>query len=233
MAKKIFAFNLKMNKPDLPFNKYVTLLEKSKDVVYTCVPFVYLNEFKAHAKTLKYGAQNVSEFKSGSHTGEVSAQMLNEMGAKVCVVGHSERRKSGESDAQIAEKINRLLENKITPIICVGEEKEMSISKAQKLVIKQLEKLNLNTKGAKIIVAYEPVWAIGTGKVPTTQYIESMCRVIQEYLFDLELSAKVLYGGSYNEKNSKELNKAKNVDGFLIGGASLKESSIKAILNLD
>lgn len=234
MAKKIFAFNLKMNKPEMDFKKYVALLEKGKDMVYACAPFVYLNEIKNNAKTLKFGAQNVSEFENGAHTGEVSATMLKEFGASVCIVGHSERRKNNlETGEQIALKIDRLLQNKILPIICVGEHKEMNFKKAQKIILKQLNELNLNShKTQKVIIAYEPVWAIGTGKVPTIDYIENMCGFIKEYVTQNSLNAKVLYGGSYSEKNCEELNKARNVDGFLIGGASLKEKSIKAILKV-
>lgn len=234
MAKKIYAFNLKMNAPNINFKSYVDLLEKSKDTVYACTPFVYLNELKTHAKTLKYGAQNVSEFENGAHTGEVSSSMLKECGASVCIVGHSERRKNNlETGEQIALKINRLLENKILPIICIGENKQIKLSKAQKTILKQLNELNLNShKTEKIIIAYEPVWAIGTGKVPTKDYIENMCGFIKNYIKQNNLKAKVLYGGSYGEKNCEELNKTKNVDGFLIGGASLKEQSIKTILKV-
>lgn len=234
MAKKIYAFNLKMNKPNIDFKKYISLLEKSKDTVFACVPFVYLHEFKQNSKTLKYGAQNVSEYSSGAHTGEVSSTMLKECGASVCIVGHSERRKNNlETGAQLSEKIDRLVENKILPIICVGEEKEIKFIKAKKIIEKQLNELNLkNNAQTKIIIAYEPVWAIGTGKVPTQEYIEQICGFIKEYIKQNSLKASVLYGGSYSEKNCDQLNKTKNVDGFLIGGASLKEESVKAILNL-
>ncbi len=234
MAKKIFAFNLKMNKPDINIPEYIKTLEQSSDIVYACVPYVYLNEFQNNSTCLKFGAQNVSEFKNGSHTGEISAKMLSEFGAKICIVGHSERRKNGETSYEITEKINRLLENKITPIICVGEEKEMNFKKAIKVVKKLLDELNLPKKQKdKLIIAYEPIWAIGTGKVPSLEHIKNMCKFIKEYLKNFNLSVKVLYGGSYNENNAPELNTIKGVDGFLIGGASLKILAVKQILNLN
>lgn len=235
MAKKIYAFNLKMNKPSISFEKYVNLLEKAKDSVFVCAPFVYLQQLKQYSNTLKYGAQNVSEFKGGAHTGEVSANMLAEFGAKVCIVGHSERRKFNlENNKQISEKIDRLVENKILPIICVGEEKEFKFEKAKKIVQKQLECLNLtNHLNDRFIIAYEPVWAIGTGKTPTLSYIEKMSDFIKNFIATNGLKANVLYGGSFNENNCEGLKKVKNVDGFLIGGASLKEESVKTILNLN
>ena len=234
MAKKIYAFNLKMNKPNTDFKSYITLLEQSKNTIYACAPFVYLAEFKNYAKSLKYGAQNVSEFESGAHTGEISAQMLKEMGAKVCIVGHSERRLNNlETNQQIALKIERLLENKILPIICVGETKNLSFCKAKKVIEKQLKELNLaKFDKSKFIIAYEPVWAIGTGKVPTNEYIEQVCGFIKNYVNEIGVSASVLYGGSFSEKNCETLNKTKNVDGFLIGGASLKKEAIKTILKI-
>ena len=155
-------------------------------------------------------------------------------GASICIIGHSERRKNNlETGSQIALKIERLLENKILPIICVGENKEMVFNKSKKIITKQLNELNLTKhKNNKIIIAYEPVWAIGTGKVPTTNYIEQVCGFIKEYIKQNFINAKVLYGGSYSEKNCEQLNKAKNVDGFLIGGASLKQEAIKTILKV-
>ncbi len=235
MAKKIYAFNLKMNKPNINFENYIKLLERTKDTVFACAPYVYLNCFKQYAKTLKYGAQNVSEFEKGSHTGEVSANMLAEFGAKVCIVGHSDRRKHNlETDEQIASKIERLVENDILPIICVGEEKEFKFEKSKNIIKKQLNSLNLPKHNkAKIIIAYEPVWAIGTGKTPTIDYIEQMSGFIKNYIKENGLKANVLYGGSFSENNCETLKKARNVDGFLIGGASLKESAIKTILNLN
>lgn len=234
MAKKIFAFNLKMNKPDIDFNKYVALMEKAKDTVYVCAPTVYLGQINSAKKTLVFGAQNVSEFENGAHTGEISSKMLKECGCEVCIVGHSERRKNNfENSKNISQKIDMLFMENIMPIVCVGESKTMPFKKAVKVIKKQLDELQLfKYANKKIVVAYEPVWAIGTGKVPTTDFIFTMCAFIKNYLTNLNLNAKVLYGGSYNENNAKELNKISSVDGFLIGGASLKEKSVKAILKI-
>jgi len=225
----IYALNFKMNKTATETKEYMQKFDSQNRTVIICAPFTSIFEIKNNHKDALIGAQNVSEFTSGAHTGEIDAKMLADLGVKYCIVGHSERRKfNHETDEQIAEKIARLVEQNITPILCVGEPNKMAFEESSKFVENQI-KLALKNVQSPVIVAYEPVWAIGTGDVPTNEQIENMCEFIHKCLNELNIQAKVLYGGSYNSKNYKTINNAKFVDGFLIGGAGLKLDEMELI----
>ncbi|KKU05626.1 MAG: Triosephosphate isomerase [Candidatus Uhrbacteria bacterium GW2011_GWE2_45_35] len=189
-----------------------------KNQVIVCPSFVAIPEVKkALGKGVKLGAQNVSWQESGALTGEVSAGMLVELGCRYVIVGHSERRRFlAESDFVVREKLKAVLAKKIIPILCVSDLSELKI--LNQLVINDL------------IVAYEPVWAIGTGKTPTMEEIADMHKKIRARAGKSIKKLLVIYGGSVEEKNLKNILALPEVDGVLIGGASTTLSSLKKIL---
>ena len=179
-----------------------------------------------------YGAQDVSEHEAGAYTGEVSAAMLAKLGCAYVVVGHSERRQyHGETDELVARKAARAHEHGLTPIVCVGEDLEVRESGGHvEFVVEQLRGSLAGLTAdqlARTVVAYEPVWAIGTGKTASADDAQEVCAAIRRTLRDLADDAtadtvRVLYGGSMNAKNVAELLERPDVDGGLVGGASLK-----------
>ena len=179
-----------------------------------------------------YGAQDVSEHESGAYTGEVSAAMLAKLGCAYVVVGHSERRQyHGETDELVARKAARAHEHGLTPIVCVGEDLEVRESGGHvECVVEQLRGSLAGLTAdqlARTVVAYEPVWAIGTGKTASADDAQEVCAAIRRTLRELADDAtadtvRVLYGGSMNAKNVAELLERPDVDGGLVGGASLK-----------
>jgi triosephosphate isomerase len=176
-------------------------------------------------------AQNISDKKSGAYTGEVSAEMLRSIGVMHCVIGHSERREYyNETNAMLAEKVNRCLENNIIPVFCCGESLAIRESGAQnEYVATQLKESLFHLSAeqvAGLVVAYEPIWAIGTGKTATTEQAQEMHAYLRsvlskQYSQELADQVPILYGGSVKAGNSKELFSCPDVDGGLVGGASL------------
>jgi triosephosphate isomerase len=204
-----------------------------------CVPFPYLWQAQAalSGSVLDWGAQNVSEHASGAFTGEVAATMVAEFGSRVAIVGHSERRTLyGETDAAVANKAAAALAAGLTPIVCVGEtlaEREASATDA--VVLRQLDAVVavLGEKLAQAVVAYEPVWAIGTGRTATPQQAEAVHELLRRRLRTAVGEAAdemfLLYGGSVKTDNAKTLFACANIDGGLVGGASLKADEFLAI----
>jgi triosephosphate isomerase len=204
-----------------------------------CVPFPYLWQAQAalSGSVLDWGAQNVSEHASGAFTGEVAATMVAEFGSRVAIVGHSERRMLyGETDAAVANKAAAVLAAGLTPIVCVGEtlaEREASATDA--VVLRQLDAVVavLGGKLARAVVAYEPVWAIGTGRTATPQQAEAVHELLRRRLRTAVGAAAeemlLLYGGSVKADNAKTLFACANIDGGLVGGASLKADEFLAI----
>lgn len=249
MKNYLIAGNWKMNKTlsetEAFFENWKNLSVNLSDIVEAafCVPFPFLQVVNEKLKDskVKTGAQNVSTHSSGAYTGEVSAGQLQSVGVSYCIVGHSERRSYYfETDEQINQKIKQCLSVQLTPILCVGEtldEREKGIEK--KVVETQLTQgLNaLNSSEiAQIVIAYEPVWAIGTGKTATSAQAQEMhqfIRSVLEKLSDLQTSSKVLilYGGSMNASNAKELLSQPDINGGLIGGASLKPEDFATIIH--
>lgn len=191
---------------------------------------------------IAYGAQDVSAHKEGTYTGEVSARMLSDLGCRYAIVGHSERRRyHHETDTLVAEKAKRLLEEGITPILCVGEPLEVrERGEAVPYTLAQLRGSleGLNPPGPEaLVIAYEPVWAIGTGRNATPEDAEAMHRAIRKALAERYGEAfasrvRILYGGSVNPKNFADLLSMPNVDGGLVGGASLELESFLALLRI-
>lgn len=210
--------------------------------VLVCPPFLMLPTAAdiAFDSNLWIGAQNVYHKTNGAYTGEISATMLAESGAEFCIVGHSERRQYfGETDEMINIKTKMLLENEIYAIVCVGETiDERRAGREREVVRTQLVGCLNGLSDAdmkKVVLAYEPVWAIGTGETATPQQAQEMHAYIREVLgskFDTELAEQVqiLYGGSMNSGNAHELLSCPDVDGGLIGGASLKADQFLSIV---
>ncbi len=204
-----------------------------------CVPYLYLAQAQSliASSKLALGAQDVSDHPNGAYTGDVSATMLQEFACQYVIVGHSERRQyHQESDALVARKAKATLQAKMTPIICVGEtEAEYDAGKTLSVVRRQLQAVIDLLQGqiASCIIAYEPVWAIGTGKVPTPQGAQDVHRELRLQLatFDAEAASKVaiLYGGSLKADNAKDLLAMPDIDGGLVGGASLDAQEFLAI----
>jgi triosephosphate isomerase len=249
MRKRIVAGNWKMNKTfeeadDLLFDLAESFqgLELENEEVIICPPAVYL-EMSTDVgleNNFSVGAQNCSNHESGAYTGEISAAMLKSLEVQYCIVGHSERRKYfNETHQELAEKVNLLLDNEISPIFCCGEvleEREagkyFDVVKAQ--VADSLFHLN-EDELRNVVIAYEPVWAIGTGKTASSdqaQEIHAFIRglLTEKYNAELAEDITILYGGSCNPKNAKDLFAQKDVDGGLIGGAALKADDFLAIV---
>lgn len=244
MSRKVVAGNWKMN---LNYNEALSLFNSvntisAKDVEIIVAPAsIYLAEFSKCSGRVKLAAQNVSNFKSGAYTGEISAQMLNSLNVEYCIIGHSERRSYyNETDQLINQKLHLLLENNISPIFCCGEILQDREKGLHNTIIEQQLKLGLQdlTKAQLLncIIAYEPVWAIGTGLTATAeqaQQMHSFIRDVISQLYDLETasSLSILYGGSCKPSNSAELFAKKDVNGGLIGGAALKKETFNEIID--
>ena len=245
MRKNIVAGNWKMNtvlEEGVELANQVNELLKEKKAnceVVICVPFTHLVSVKGVIdEPLKLGAENCSEHEKGAYTGEVSASMVKSTGASHVILGHSERRQYfGENNEQLLTKTQQALANGLTPIFCVGEVLEERENGSYNEVVKgQVEALfSLSAEDfAKIVIAYEPVWAIGTGKVATKKDITKMVEVIRKEI-ENQFSAKaaqninVLYGGSVNISNYKNIISNEAINGALIGGASLNVDNFSVI----
>lgn len=240
MRKQIAAANWKMN---MTFQQGEKLLDDilganiklgSNDQVIFAVPFPYLIMTRSEVEdemNYEVAAQNCSDKKSGAFTGEVATDMLHSIGVFHCIVGHSERREYfNETNKVLAEKVNRCLEYNIVPIFCCGESLAIRESgKQNEFVQTQLREslFHLNAENIKkIIIAYEPIWAIGTGKTATSVQAQEMHAHLRsilatQYGSDVANSISILYGGSVKANNAKELFSCPDVDGGLVGGASL------------
>ncbi|MCS7004729.1 MAG: triose-phosphate isomerase [Cytophagales bacterium] len=249
MRKRIVAGNWKMNTDK---SSAIALAEAVKNQlvsvpsnteVVLCVPFVHISEVKRvlDGSSIKTGAQNCYTQPSGAYTGEVSAPMLRSYGVEYVILGHSERREYfKESNAELAQKVKIALENNLIPIFCVGEVKEERQAGVHISVVeRQLEESLFHLSAEhffKIVIAYEPVWAIGTGLTATTAQAQEMHNAVRQmiakkYSSDIAERISILYGGSCKPENARELFACADVDGGLIGGASLKASDFVAIVN--
>lgn len=242
--KKLIAGNWKMNgslaaNAALMGELLAGIGQPACDVA-VCVPAVYLAQVQlllAGQGGIALGAQDVSQHESGAYTGDVSAAMLKELGARYVIVGHSERRQyQGETDAQVAIKAQRALAAGLTPIVCVGETlREREQGETESVVSRQLSAvIQLNGERlADLVVAYEPVWAIGTGRTATPEQAQAVHAALRALLAAADLQAagvRILYGGSMNAGNAAELLAQPDIDGGLIGGASLKARDFLKII---
>ena len=249
MRKNIVAGNWKMNKTlteGLALATELNAALEGQDLncdVVIGTPFIHLASVAAAIDTNKIGvaAQNCADKESGAYTGEISAAMVKSTGANYVILGHSERRAYyGETAATLKSKVELALKNELTPIFCIGEvlaEREsdthFDVVKAQ--IVDSLFELSAADFG-KLVLAYEPVWAIGTGKTASAAQAQEMHAFIREtlaakYGAEVANNTSILYGGSCNAANAKELFSNPDVDGGLIGGASLKVADFKAIID--
>jgi triosephosphate isomerase len=246
MRKAIIAGNWKMNKtPDEAralVEELIPLVADAECEVVVCPPFVDLCPVSKAIKgtNIHLGAQNIHWAKSGAFTGEISADMLKKFGVEYAIVGHSERRQYfGETDATVNMRAKAALENGITPIICVGESLEQrERGETDEFVASQvrgaLEGISADD-ARRIVIAYEPIWAIGTGRTATAEMAEETITVIRKTLRsifgnDAAETVRIQYGGSMNPQNAASLMAMENIDGGLIGGASLKAEDFSKVV---
>ena len=249
MRRKVIAGNLKMNM--LP-NEAITyiqafepLVKDAKSEVILCVPYtdLFYCLMNVQGTNIKIGAQNMHFAENGAYTGEVSGKMLKSIGVEYVIIGHSERRQYfNETDESVNKKIKAAFENELKPIVCVGETlEEREAGKTVDIITNQtrlaLEGLT-NEQVKNTIIAYEPIWAIGTGKTATSEDANNSIISIREeikriYGEDVSEAVIIQYGGSVKSSNAKELFSTSDIDGGLVGGASLKPDEFSKIVNYD
>ena len=246
MSRRYFiAGNWKMNKTAAEgaalVNELKPLVKDADCDVVVCVPFTDIPAVSAAAKgsNIRVGAQNVHFAEKGAYTGEISAEMLKEFGVEYVIIGHSERRQYfGETDETVNKRMHAALAAGLTPIVCVGESlEERETGKTEAVLSVQIEE---GLKGledvSKIVIAYEPIWAIGTGKTATAEQANETIAFIRKKCAEVFCpkcaeKVRIQYGGSMNAKNCKELMAMPEIDGGLIGGASLKAEDFSFIVN--
>ena len=245
--KTVIAGNWKMNQLASGVPAFVQELTADLSLVQgeeavLCVPFPLIPAAAAalQGTGVKFGAQDVSAQEKGAYTGEVSGAMLKDLGVEYCIIGHSERRAyHGESDGLVNAKLKALLAKEITPIVCVGESLEQrDAGETLPFVTKQVKAAFADIDAAAapaVVIAYEPIWAIGTGRTATAEQAQEVCGHIRAVLGEIygEDTAKrvsILYGGSMNGKNCAELLAQPDIDGGLIGGASLKPAEFAGMI---
>lgn len=245
--KKIVAGNWKMNLDFQEAQQLVSEIKKNgmnnnlEVIIFPASLYLGIFARESDRMNLSFGAQNCSEYETGAYTGEVSARMIKSVGATYCLVGHSERRTYfSENHQQLKSKIKRCLENGITPIYCIGETLEQRNNGLHFEIIRtQLFEVLDGVKEAdftNFVIAYEPVWAIGTGLTATPDEAQEMHFFIRKTINELKgknIADKIsiLYGGSCNSKNAKQLFSCADIDGALIGGASLNIDDFLTICN--
>lgn len=247
MRTPLIAGNWKMNNTMSAAKTLIAdlkpLIEGAEAEVAVCVPFTAIATVKKAIKgsNIKLGAQNVHFAENGAYTGEISAEMLKELKVEYVVIGHSERRQYfNETDETVNKRTAAALSKKIKPIVCIGEtlsEREQGIT--EKVLTVQIDEGLKGFKSKdfdKIVIAYEPVWAIGTGKTATAEEANETIAFIRQRIskkFSAKIAEKVriLYGGSMNAANAKQLMSMPEIDGGLIGGASLKPNDFAKVVN--
>lgn len=247
MKRPIIAGNWKMNNTmegtKALIKEMIPLVKDAQCEVVLCVPFTDIDAARRamRGSNIKLGAQNVHWAEKGAFTGEISAEMLAELKVQYVIIGHSERRQYfGETDETVNKRVKAALEYSLKPIICVGETlDEREAGKTAEVVIRQIigafngiDKQSLK----RIVVAYEPVWAIGTGKTATSEEANATIAIIRKALRKLygrtaARAMRIQYGGSMNAKNASELMAQPEIDGGLIGGASLKAADFAKVVN--
>ena len=223
--KKWIIANFKMYKTLADAKEYAEefkgLVAECKENIAVCPSFVCINEMANILKgtNVLVGAQNCAAEEEGAYTGEVSANMLKSAGAELVIIGHSERRRYyGETDNVISKKVKQALSEDLIPVVCLADDGGRDL---KEVITKQLEVILDGVSSTRIILAFEPVWAIGTGKTMATEDIEPALELIKEIAKTyLGYMPEVLYGGSVNSQNAKAILSLKSVDGLLVGGAS-------------
>ena len=249
MRRKVIAGNWKMNMLPNEAIEYITaldpLVKDSKNDVIICVPYtdLFYSLLTVHGTNIHIGAQNVFYKETGAYTGEVSPKMLKCINVEYVIIGHSERRQYfNETDETVNLKLKASLNEGLKPIVCVGETLEQrEEGKTEKVITSQIEKALKDLTPEEVrntIVAYEPIWAIGTGKTATAEDANESIKQIRNKIKEIygeNISEEViiLYGGSVKPENAKELFSMSDIDGGLVGGASLKADTFGKIVNYD
>lgn len=236
--KKIIVANLKMEMDVKDLNEYLkSIIGKiNNSRVVICPSSVYVPYFLKHHFSV--GVQNICENNQGNYTGEISAKQVSSLGIKYSLVGHSERRINYyEDNDSISKKINCLLENDITPILCIGEtNEEKNLLKTNKILKSELVSCLNNFKKeqiSKIIIAYEPIWAVGSNRVPTMAEIRNTVKYIKELIKKIyDVDIKVLYGGSINSNNIEKINKIECIDGIMVGSSATNVDEFLKIIEV-
>ena len=247
MRNKIIAGNWKMNMLPNEAMKFIEdlspVVKKGENEVILCVPYIdlFYSLLTAQGTNIKIGAQNMHWEEKGAYTGEISGLMLQALKVEYVIIGHSERRQYfAETDETVNLKVHSALKNNLKPIICVGETLEQKESGKTEEVITNQTRLALQnlTKDqvCNIIIAYEPIWAIGTGKTATSEDANNSIKSIREeianiYGKDIAENIRILYGGSVKSSNAEELFNTSDIDGALIGGASLNVEEFAQIIS--
>lgn len=248
MRRKVIAGNWKMNKSPNDTKKFMEvfkpLVENSKNEIIVCTPFIDLHVAIEMSKStnIKIGAQNMHFEEKGAYTGEVSSKMLEDIGVEYVIIGHSERREYyNETDESVNKKIKSAFCHNLKPIVCVGETLAQREEKITKEFVTNQVKLALDGLSANevsnTIIAYEPIWAIGTGKTASAYDANEVCtwirNEIQNLFGEVAKDVIILYGGSVKSSNAKELFSMSDIDGGLIGGASMDAEEFAKIVNFD
>ena len=250
MRKPIIAGNWKMNNTqatavDLINDLKPLVKDVTKTEIVVCVPFTCIEKVKkaVRGSKIKVGAQNVAWADKGAFTGEISADMLKEVGAEYVVIGHSERRQYfGETDKTVNMRTVQALKYDLKPIVCIGETlEERETNKTNEVLKTQIEGAFAGFSAEdikKVVIAYEPVWAIGTGKTATSEQANETIKYVRKVLAKLFTrpvanKVRIQYGGSMNPKNATELMAMSDIDGGLIGGASLKADDFSKVVKFD
>ena len=247
MRKKVIAGNWKMNMlPDATIrfiDELTPLVKNSENEVILCVPYtdLFYALLTAQNTNIKIGAQNMHWEESGAYTGEVSGQMLKSIGVEYVIIGHSERRQYfAETDETVNKKLKSAFKYGLKPIVCVGETlEERESGKAEEIITSQTEKALEGLSKEQVentIIAYEPIWAIGTGKTATSEDANNAIKSIRNKISNIygQMVAErviIQYGGSVKASNAKELFTMSEIDGGLVGGASLKSEEFAKIVN--
>lgn len=247
MRRKVIAGNWKMNMlPGETINfieQIAPMVKNSENEIILCVPFtdIFYAWHSLEGSNIKLGAQNMHWEESGAYTGEVSGQMLKSVGVEYVIIGHSERRAYfAETDETVNKKIKAAFANELKPIVCVGESLDQrEAGKTEEIITNQTEKALEGLTNEQIkntIIAYEPIWAIGTGKTATAEDANNSIKAIRnkiESLYGKDVAQEVIiqYGGSVKSSNAKELFETSDIDGALVGGASLKPDEFAKIVN--
>ena len=230
---KWIVSNHKMNLTKEEIENYVSQISslKSTNKLVFCPSNIYLPYFQ-NQENYELGVQNVADRKMGALTGEVAVEQLKSLNVSYVIIGHSERRNIlNESEEMIHQKIKLVLENDMIPILCIGEKEEESPQR-EEILMAEIDSAFLQQSNLeRLIIAYEPIWAIGTGKIPTPEEITTITEWIKDYIQKkYQVSCPVLYGGSVSVSNIDELSTVSNIDGYLIGGTSLDIEKLKVII---
>ena len=249
MRKKVIAGNWKMNKLPNEAMEFIEgiapLIKDTNHEVILCVPYIdlFYSLLTVQGTNIKIGAQNMHYEESGAYTGEISAEMLKSINVEYVIIGHSERRQYyNETDESVSLKVKKALEVGLKPIMCVGETLEQRENNETEKVITEQVKLGLSklkkNQVQNVIIAYEPIWAIGTGKTATAEDANNSIKAIRneiakEYGKEVAENVIIQYGGSVKSTNAKELFEMSDIDGALVGGASLKVEEFAKIVEYE